>query len=309
MEAHIREARARFDPHYVEGGVWDLQSRLRVLREALDSVDASNRELFRYFPIASIALLESYVKAVISSIIDHDSVYLERGLALIADRSLKAVEAISVIQSGTATPGQLVAHVLPFSSLAHLESSFDKLLAQSVKELLKVALDAYDVRLGRSDPRIVVSDVPGLWRKLDATFRHRHIIAHEAAPSYDVTAGDARDALDAAETFMSGIDAILWTTVWHGIPLTQRELNDEAHKEMVICRSELASVIKRLRRLGRMDALRHRFWRIYFLEYMRRTAVDMMGSIAPLIYATTAISILRHRISELEPLLQEGAIA
>lgn len=308
LEAQLDEIQSRLNPRYVEGCVRALDLRVRDLRRALESIHDDQNELYRYFPVAALATLESYFKTAVAAIIDHSSEYLERGLALIAERSLKAHEAIGIIRSGTATPGQLIAHLLPFSSLAHLENSIDKLLDASIKEQLRTALDAYDVRNEQNEPRVVVTDVPDLWRRLDQAFRHRHILAHEAAPDFRLTRNEVCEVIDAVDEFMHGANAVLWNSVWRATPLTMREINDRAGKEMFQCRQRLSSLIRKLKRLGRLDIHRHRLWRTYFLGYMNGVGDEMMGSIRPRVYATTATSLLHHRIRELEPRFEEGAL-
>jgi hypothetical protein len=204
-----------------------------------------------------VAALETYLKTVVASLVDHGPVYLERGTKLIGDRSLKVQDALTVIQSGTASPGQLIAHLLPCSAVSHLEDPLDTVLGFSVKHYMKTAVGRWGVTLPGENPSPVVGDVSRLWQSLAELFERRHILAHEAAPGYVVTSDDARESIDAVDQFMQGLDAILWTTIWADEPLTHREMTDKAWKDFGVNIASSSCLSLMLRFVGRSLSLAH----------------------------------------------------
>lgn len=299
LKDQLQDVHGRFQP----GREWllTIEQRLRQMFLALSAVPHDAGELYRYFPVAAVATLETYFKSVVANLIDHGPEFRERGLKLIADKSIKAHEALSIVQSGIATPGQLVAHLLPCSAIGHLEGPLDGILGFSIKQQMKTASPVGAVRPSGKKPPLAVQDVPALWKSLTQLFEQRHILAHEAASGHQVTETQARAAIDAIDLFISGIDAVLWSTIWKDEPRTNREMTDRAHEEMVTARQKLADLLREARRHRRVDRRRQVLWRQYFLRYMDGYADDVMGSIRSLLYFSQATDMLRERIKQLQP--------
>jgi hypothetical protein len=299
LKDQLQDVRGRVHPGIARH--FSIEHRLRQMSLALSALPDDADELHRHFPVAAVATLETYFKSVVANVIDHDPEFQERGLKLIADKSIKAHEALSIVQSGVATPGQLVAHLLPCSAVAHLEGPLDAILGFSIKQRMKTAIQVGALRPPKQNAPLVVQDVPALWRSLTQLFEQRHILAHEAALGYQVTATQAKEALDTVDLFMSGIDAVLWSTIWVDRPLTHREMTDRAHEEMASARKMLADLLREVRRHRRLDRRRQVLWRQYFLRYMDGYADDAMGSIRWMLYFYQAADMLRERIKHLKP--------
>lgn len=299
----IQEVKNRFFAEYIEGGIANLQSRVHTLQAALTSVSETTPELFRYFPVAATAIIETYFKSIISMVIDKDKKYLDNGLKLISDKTLKTVEGISIITSGSASAGQLIAHLQGCSSIGVLEVKLSELLGLPLKQILRKAADPYAIRAKYENPRLVVNDVDELWRNLDLMFKQRHIIAHEAAPLYSVSREEAFGALSACQEFMQGVDAVLFNNVWVDVPLTQYEMNMASYELLLSLRAELTKIIKLLRRGNLLDRRRHTIWRKFFLIYMTDYATETMGSIRPMLVADQASKLIQDRINDLKGIL------
>lgn len=308
LSDQIRELQSRLDPQLRRGYGWPIHHRIEELYRALDAISPNAHELLRHFPVAAVAILESYLKGVVAAVIDHGPEYLERGLKLIGDRALKVPEALSIIQSRTATPGQLIAHFIPCSSVSHLEEPLDAVLGFNVKQRMKTAIPVAAVRSQIENPLLAVDDVPALWQKLAQLFTHRHVLAHEAAMGYVIAVDQANASIEAVQQFMLGVDAVLWATIWADVPLTQREMTDKAWRDMGAARKRLADLLRSLRKTARLNRRRHSIWRTYFLQYMEGYADEQMGSIRGLVYFRRATDILMDRIRHLEPFQDEHHI-
>ncbi|WP_430389598.1 hypothetical protein [Dyella sp. 20L07] len=299
LKDQLQDVNDRIQPDVVRHLTTDY--RLRQMSSALEALPDDAYELFRHFPVSAVATLETYFKSLVAHIIDHDPEFRERGLKLIADKSIKAHEALSIVQSGIATPGQLVAHLLPFSALTHMEGSLDAILGFSIKQQMKTAVSIGALRPPTQNPPLAVQDVSALWQSLTELFEQRHTLAHEAAMGYVVTATQAKAAIDTIGLFMAGMDAVLWATIWKDEPLTNREMTDRAHEGMISARQALADLLREARLHRRLDRHRHVLWRQYFVRYMDGYADDVMGSIRPQLYFSKAADMLRDRIQQLQP--------
>lgn len=277
-----------------------IDHRLSEMNRALAALPAEAHEVLRHFPVAAVATLESYFKAVVANVIDHGSEYRERGLKLISDKSIKADEALCIVQSGIATLGQLVAHLLPCSTLAHLEGPLDQLLGFKIKQAMGVAVSVVALRQQLENPPLAVQDVSVLWQSLAELFERRHILAHEASMGYWVSAAQAKASIETITQFMAGVDAVLWSTVWKGEPITHREMTDRAWRERVAARQELASRLIYARKTRSLARRRQALWRTFFLRYMDGYADDAMGSIRLLIKFDQETELLRDRIKQID---------
>jgi hypothetical protein len=53
-------------------------------------------------------------------------------------------------------------------------------------------------------------------------------LAHEAATKFELSFDDAKAAVDSCAAFVNALDAVMWSTIWKDLPLTQHEMNVEA---------------------------------------------------------------------------------
>jgi hypothetical protein len=228
LESQLLNARKRLQWGHVEGVLFDATWRLTDLQAALKGLESSNDgELLRHFPVAAIAVLETHFKATVQAIVDSGAPYFERGISLTKDRLKSISDVLPLVHRQTVTVGELVAHQLPFNSIASYEDAVGALLDVKLKNLLANVRDAYGVRNGFDGP-LLIPDIGYLWRQLAETFERRHILAHEAATRYIVSWEDANAAVECVTAFTAAMDAALWVTVWEKKPLNQREVNDDA---------------------------------------------------------------------------------
>jgi hypothetical protein len=303
LEGQLVSARERAEFSYAEGGSFETSARLLALKSALKSLkNSSDVELFRYFPVAVIAVLESHFKLAVKAIVDNGSPYLERGLVLVKERLRVATDVVPILHRKTVSVGELVAHQLPFNSLASFEDPLSSLLDQSFKNLIRTVRDPWMVRIDSDSPPIV-KDLEKLWRTLARTFEQRHIVAHEAASKFTVTYEDAKDSLECAEIFTNAVDASLWATIWLNVPLNQREMNVNAWDIYRETRRNFAGTLRAAYVIAKERSENKSFYQLHKIwkQYARGWA-DLeeegwgSGSIRPLIAATVRNSLLEARL-------------
>ncbi|OYY32182.1 MAG: hypothetical protein B7Y28_22780 [Polaromonas sp. 16-63-31] len=247
-----------------EGEQYDSMLRLGSLTQSLDKLgEEADAELYRHFPVAAIAVLETHFKSVVSLTINAGSPYLERGLVLAKDRLKSAVDVLPSLHRKTVTLGEFIAHSLPFYALSSLEVPLTGLLGDNFKELIRNAVNPRAKRNEYADQVRVVADVEALWEDLAKTFTSRHILAHEAATKYEVNFQDARMSLNAVSKFTEALDAVLWSSVWAGEPLTQYEMNMHTWESYKKTRALLAASLRKGLAIAADDKERAKFGELH----------------------------------------------
>lgn len=303
----VAQVRSRLLIARTDGALYESTSRLIDLKRSLKSLENSQcAELYRYFPVAAVAVLEAHFRATVTMIVDEGGEYSARGLALVGDK-IKATEVISSIHKKAISIGEVVAYSLPFSSLNHLESVYDSLLGQSFKQLSKSAKDPHFLRNDVPDTGPISNDVLALWADLHQTFHDRHILAHESATQFVMTYKKATIAVNCVSLIIDITEAILWSSVWKDEPLTQYEMNIAAWKKYKLVRIDLAQVIRARRRLEVTDPGRSTFrklhlrWKKWAFDWCEFCADRFVGgSIRPLIHATELTEAFETRIKQIE---------
>ncbi|UXH77908.1 hypothetical protein [Roseateles amylovorans] len=305
IESQVQSIRARMHFGRIDGvELFETTARLNQLDRSLQSVGSTgDAELFRHFPVAAVAVLESHFKAAVASIVNAGSPYLERGLALSKDRLKSAVDVVPLLHRKAVTIGEVVAHVIPFNSVSSLEVAFSMLLGADIKNLVAEARDPYRLRsTGVGAAELLVVSVDDLWRGLALAFERRHILAHEAATKFDLSFDEARDAVNSCAAFVSALDAVMWTTIWKDLPLTQYEMNVDAWSS---CRAERKALAAEIRialtaatEMGERARFRelHRAWKEFNKRWLAwEDEAFAMGSIRPMIAANSRERALHAR--------------
>ena len=293
IESKLIEIRSRGTLGVVEGGFLPTQSRLRQLSASLELLKKTvDSDLFRYFPMAAIAVLESHFRHAIASCIDAGEPYRTRGLFLIKDSQKSTIEILSLVK-GTVSLGEMIAFALPFNSVASIENALDGLLGESIKKLISGVRwlgywpqrhpDYSFVGPDQYDPGPLIANVAELWKTLTMTFEHRHIAAHESAPNFQVSHQHASQAVWAVSAITDALDVVLWTTVWKDQPITFPERRDKAVQRIMAARRSIAAALRQIRkqnvaeRSASLGAL-HLGWKRHRKNLVDFASMGMVGS-------------------------------
>lgn len=297
----------------IDGEQYNSVSRLDALEKSMRKLgETADAELYRHFPVAAVAVLESHFKLTVGAIVNAGSPYLERGLALVKDRiKSTAVDFLPILHRKSVNVGELVAHSLPFNSIGSLEMALGSLLGASLKNLVRDSIFLHDQRHEFGEKARLVEDVDALWKSLATTIERRHILAHEAATNYSVSHAEALEAVISVKAFTSSMDSILWATVWKDEPLTQYEMNMKAWSTYSATRASLAASLRTALSIATEDGERRRFATLH-LEWKRTSTAWInweeeefqLGSIRPYATALARNNARRERLKEIDHWIQ-----
>lgn len=304
IEAQVKSARDRMEFARIDGvELFETSTRLAQLDRSLQAIGPSgDSELYRHFPVASIAVLEGHFKATVATIVNTGSPYFERGLVLAKDRLKSAIDIVPLLHRKTVTIGDVISHVIPFNSVASLESAFCTLIGDDFKKLIAGAQSPHEVRNNYANPSILVPSVADLWCALSLAFERRHILAHEAATKFLISFQDAQEAVESCALFVCALDAVMWATIWKDQPLTQYEMNVAAWSRCKAVRATLVADLREALAVATHNGERARFrrmhatWKAFNRQWIAwEVEPFVMGSIRPLLAANSQERALEAR--------------
>src|SRR5258706_10246492 len=204
VEILERQQRLRFRAALAELGL-----RFMYLELELMHPEKLSDEMMRYFPIATIACMESFFRLTIAELIDDGPPFSERIDSF--DNVRIDLTALRAIQGRRITVGDFMSHLLPLNSLGDINKAMSCLLGvdflENVKQRYKLPEGAHTEGL-----HSMVPTVGELFSGVAEAFRLRHIFAHEFASNEPVDRARIRQAFNASFVFMllasSAVDAI-----------------------------------------------------------------------------------------------------
>lgn len=246
VSREIAEVRSRLTTGW-DTVSFDVNNRLRTLHQAI--LEASHPELARHVPVSAIAALQTMAKGLVINLVELGEPYRTRAGGLLKDR-IAIKDAIEWFHGDAHSFGEVVAHAIKFNSMTDVHTVIENLLGVDLKRCLSAAIDPYQLRNDVQDAEILVKDVDILYRDVQEAFRVRHILAHEAASKFEIDKEDAQRMLESVILFVTGVDAVLWTTAYAHFPLTTYEMNTHAAAELQQARESLAAVVARTREIA-----------------------------------------------------------
>lgn len=265
IEQGVKSARERMVDGSIEGiELFEPFIRLDKLKRSLDAIGCcGDKELYRYFPVAAIAALEGYFKAVVAKIVNADVIYTERGIEYAKEKLKTASDVAPLLHRDVISIGDVVAYVIAFNSVSSIERALTHLLGADFKNLVARAVDPYQLRNKEENAPVLVQSVNDLWADLSRAFERRHILAHEPAAGFSLSFEDAKAAVDACDLLMSAINAVLWNSIWKSTPLTQYEMNCAALEGYKAERDSLASMLRKALKVAKNKNVRGKFCKLH----------------------------------------------
>lgn len=230
IASEIVERRARLKGHHRA----HVALSLDLLYDEFTSLQRGMGNRIRYYPIAAVAHMESFFKTLVADFIDAGAPYLENAAAVVRDTKFD-LALLQAIRHQQFSVGELVGHILAFSSYEAIERAMTELTGRDFKSGLSGRMSKKN---GKS------SDIELMVKGVVETFRLRHMYCHEAPhgenPTDDAVEaclGHCIDFLEAADTWASSI-------LEPGAPYAQGEMSQMAYKKFQEADAEMAATLK-----------------------------------------------------------------
>jgi hypothetical protein len=221
--------------------------QLQTLEHAIQNVKSLPPEMVRYFPIATVATIEGYFRSAISELVDFGPPFSENAEGFEKQRSLPIdFRAILAVQGKSITLGDLVGHVLPFSSLDDIDRNMTTIMGESFLEKLKSTQDRWAIEIQGAIPSPIIDSPSEVYRDVNETFRLRHIYCHEVAHSEKADGDLISRCFVNSSLFLKAADQLIWNLVAPNAPLTQSGMNLKAFQDFNNADQELERLCARI---------------------------------------------------------------
>ena len=218
-----------------------FHSRFKQLNDALKAGGFKD-ELMRYFPVGLIALVEAFFRSVYGELINLGEPYASR-----AEPLLKRIEkldwrAIRAIEGRSTTSGEMVAHLLPLSSLDAIKDVMDTLLGGEdfLERLRNMPNHMYPLgEISRGvTAKAALPEPDETFKYVARTFELRHIFCHEAAMEMRIDPEEIGACVKHCGLFLNATESLM-VKVYYPQPLTMVEMREQADRE---CRESMAAL-------------------------------------------------------------------
>lgn len=126
----------------------------------------------RYIPIRLTACIENYFRFLYADLIDFGEPYRSNAAKL--DRVKFLVKDILNLEPNSISTGEFISHLLPLSSLNHINSTMSKLLGQ---DFMKISKETFISR----NQFGITDNFSEYIQKIDEVFKMRHLYCHEVS--------------------------------------------------------------------------------------------------------------------------------
>lgn len=228
----------------------------------LDRNNSGNSCLSLYL-VGIASCIEVGVRSTIQRLIDHGSPYTDR-IAEFKQQLQIDIDIARALRDKKISFGDLVAHLLPISSIEHINSHLDKLLGKSLRDSLaeirefveppeslwfktdeSTDLDKIIEEENQIQPPLLVPDVSKLMLNLQHLFYLRHITAHEANFN-SVTYNEIELFFESSSIFLNALDEIVEQLLNPNMPRTSFGMSFVAAQEAEIVQNEMKTIFKKI---------------------------------------------------------------
>jgi uncharacterized protein YecT (DUF1311 family) len=281
--------------------------RIRNLHELFEQVKHLDPEVLRYFPIAVVALFESFFRSAIATLVDAGAPYVDNIAATSYARDLRFdFTVVRGIAGKSITMGDFFSHLVGIKNLGQIDSLMTAALGRPFLTQLGVVHDRWAVEVEGKPAQPIISDLNAVLAQVSRAFEDRHVYAHEYADSHPITAADVAAILAAATLFLEAGAAVMSDTLHPDAPLTQAAMNARSLEEYTAMDEALSSRLTELATSlsqGQATLLQRAAtsWRDYRDALSELESLEAEGgSMQPLLYNMAAARITRDGLGWLK---------
>lgn len=205
-------------------------------------------ETLKYIPVTLVAHLEVYIRAAIKELVDHGEPYLSR-----SEKFKKSLDfnftVIKALSEKTITLGDFIAHLLPISTLSHVDSHLSVLTDSKLLEDLKsitASKFTLENEIMNEEVSIVIPKPDETYAAIKKLFEIRHIIVHEVGPNDLIPQEEIPYYIEQMVSFVEAIDQVISKDLYPLGMLSQSEMNALAYESLSKSEENLNSLITRI---------------------------------------------------------------
>jgi hypothetical protein len=193
----IEEIRSRTGPPDWDNGITKLLSLCMQMK----TLEHESPEL-AYFPVASVAAIETYLRWEIRRLIDSNGARYINNFRVDESSLRIGYDLLVAVHGKRVTIGELVAHSVRLNNLEAINKTMSHLLQTEFLDVVKSARDPESRReKGETAPTVITAASDTLAR-VKRTFELRHIICHEAHLGVDVRLAEVKELCPACYEFV-----------------------------------------------------------------------------------------------------------
>lgn len=248
----IRSRRPRIQARYL--AYRRLQALAAFLEALADHEGDFLQEALRHVPVACVAVLEAYSRGVVREWVDRQDSDRDRVVGLL-NKYKSRLDAGSLVAAHhqEVSVGDLLAHMLPLSSLSDIEAALGQLFGQPHFTALSSSSRATAHIAG---VEAITKDPGGFRGTLESLFELRHTICHETGHVRQLTLAEMHDAVRTVRTFVEANEHLVFELT-RGEFMPQQAFNLLARQQCAGAKKVMDEVLSELRRLDTWEESEH----------------------------------------------------
>lgn len=203
------------------GEFYDIYNWFHTLRAAFTSYKnvELHPEFLKYFPISLVSFLENFYRASIKELVNSGDPYFEK---ISKFKNINPdFTVFRAVQDKKITVGDFIAHLLPLSSLEHINGHLSILLDKNFLDELKPVIIGWDSDNNEMDPKMALPLISQL-------FQVRHKIAHEDSSTLKIDIDEIERYFKAVDILVTSTKEYIYELLGLYSSLTQAELTEKA---------------------------------------------------------------------------------
>lgn len=285
----------------------ELAAQIEKLRAEVSTIAGLAPMHLQFVPIRLVTILEVFLREVIAELVDGDEATFQRAEKLVKGAKIDLTFAAHVNRREL-TIGDFIAHSVSLNGIDGILAILDTLIPGFAHKL-KAAHPRWSEESDDWPLPPIVTNYNAMMVALSRLFEVRHVLTHElpADPVFDLS--DLTAFIDAARTFVDGVDWAIVEVLHGSVPRTQTAMNVAAGDKLRGEEEELNALLERVAALPGMDAsmLRdaHAAWSDFADQHAALIASQVEGgSMYPLVWAGERSALVQDRIIQLKGVIE-----
>lgn len=198
---------------------------LKKLENEFLSESNHSEAILRYFPVALIASLETYVRGVVKEALDQEDSPFIDNLSSIRNIEFDIETVKAIYHQNRITIGDFVSHIVPVNSIDAISKTLSDLFKIEFRESLKRHWNPDLIQNQKLEPTWV-------FQKISELYKLRHIFAHELAPDVHMNRDELIEMSKAIQSFIAETNSLLEKPLYGEAPISNADMKRVAGDEL-----------------------------------------------------------------------------